>query len=85
MSNPSKRPSDAVLEEQQVEAPRYQYDNDASVPQFRPLADPSPLGFFCFGLPTFLLSLITLGAAHVHTPNIVIGLGTLSPRSTDTD
>jgi succinate-acetate transporter protein len=46
---------------------------------FRQFANPAPLGLCGFALTTFVLSLVNVQARGVATPNIVIGLGTLSP------
>jgi succinate-acetate transporter protein len=37
-----------------------EYSNGPVVPQFRPLANPGPLGLSAFALTTFVLSLVRL-------------------------
>ncbi|KAF2469205.1 uncharacterized protein BDR25DRAFT_326420 [Lindgomyces ingoldianus] len=43
-------------------------------PPPRKIANPAPLGLSCFGLTTFILSLINIGARGVHHPNIVVAV-----------
>jgi succinate-acetate transporter protein len=59
-----------------LEVPAYNYEKSAApAPQFRPIANPAPLGLCGFALTTFVLSLINVGAGGVSVPNIVIGIG----------
>jgi succinate-acetate transporter protein len=51
-----------------------EYQNVAPASQFRPIANPGPLGLSAFALTTFVLSLVNVQARSVTTPNIVVGL-----------
>jgi len=60
-----------------VEKGRYhqnEYSNAPPVSQFRPIANPGPLGLSAFALTTFVLSLVNVQARDVTAPNIVVGL-----------
>jgi len=47
---------------------------DGGRPQFRPIANPAPLGLFAFAMTTLMLSLINVQARHVVEPNMVVGM-----------
>jgi len=45
-----------------------------SAPPPKTLANPGPLGLFCFSISTFVLSMYTTNVRGINQPNIIVGL-----------